>query len=74
MEGDGFFYAPGNRPGVFLPTPSHGGRRAARARHGHALRYFYPRPRMEGDDQHAVQIYRDGYFYPRPRMEGDAIT
>ena len=27
VEGDGFFYAPGNRPGEFLPTPSRGGRR-----------------------------------------------
>ena len=31
-----FFYAPGNRPGEFLPTPSHGGRLMARAVTGSA--------------------------------------
>ena len=36
------------------------------------LQYFYPRPRVEGDEGVRVIIGRQNYFYPRPRVEGDS--
>ena len=56
---------------IFLPTPSHGGRRptSARCRPHHD---FYPRPHMEGDKMEVVLASAGVHFYPRPHMEGDS--
>ena len=56
--------------GLFLPTPSHGGRPHLCGRHPQDL-YFYPRPHMEGDRPGLPQSSSLRYFYPRPHMEGD---
>ena len=36
-------------------------------------RYFYPRPRVEGDSKTLSFSTRAAHFYPRPRVEGDPI-
>ena len=55
---------------LFLPTPSHGGRRHA-VGHRMTVSDFYPRPHMEGDGAGKKQIRAGKDFYPRPHMEGD---
>ena len=65
-------FAPAFAPckALFLPTPSHGGRRVLR-RFWSSSPNFYPRPHMEGDEQDGSSCNYYWNFYPRPHMEGD---
>ena len=57
---------------LFLPTPSHGGRRIWQASPTRQ-KLFLPTPSHGGRRKgHYIQGQKRRYFYPRPHMEGDA--
>ena len=72
MEGDGFFYAPGNRPGEFLPTPSAWRATAMDDRFFREVNISTHALRMEGDIDSRTPKNRGRRISTHAlRMEGD---